>query len=66
MDNMIAPMEGNLDQRFKHEQGYLQEHLMNLLQTSVCNLVERMELLISREELQGVCNDLAANTQNIM
>ena len=65
MHNMIAPMEGSLDQRFKHERGYLQEHLIGPLQTSIRNLVERAELLVSREELQGVRNDLAANAQDI-
>ena len=30
------------------------------------SLVERMELLVSREELQGVRNDLVANAQNIV
>ena len=29
------------------------------------SLAERMELLVSREELLGVHNDLAANAQNI-
>jgi hypothetical protein len=65
MHNLIAPIEGNLDQRFEHAQGFLQEHLIDPLQTSVCNLTERVELLVSREELQEVRNDSAANAQNI-
>jgi hypothetical protein len=43
----------------------LQEHLIDPLQTLLHNLTERMELLVSREELWEVRNDLAANAQNI-
>lgn len=32
VQDMIAPMVGNFDQRFKCEQEYLQEHLINPLQ----------------------------------
>jgi len=31
----------------------------------MCNLIERMEHLSTREELQGVHNDIAINAQNI-
>ena len=63
--DMIVPMVGNFDQRFQHERGYLQEHPIDPLQALVCNLTERMERLTAREELQGACNNIAANAQNI-
>ena len=47
---MIVPMVRNFDQRFEHEQGYLQEHLIDPLQALVCNLTKRMERLTAREE----------------
>ena len=65
VQDMIALMMGNFDQRFEHEQEYLQECLINPLQALVCNLTKRIDSLSVSEELQGVCNDIVVNTQNI-
>ena len=63
--NMIAPMVGNFNQRFKREWSYLQECLIDPLQASMHNLTERMERLTAQEELQGARNNIAVNAQNI-
>ena len=44
----------------------MQQRFINLVQTSVQNLVDRMELLATKEEVQGVRNDLAAHIQDFM
>lgn len=64
VQNILAPMEGNFDQRFEHQHDFLLQRFINPVQTSMQNLAERMEQLATWEEVQGVRNDLVAHIQD--
>ena len=61
VQGIVASLVGNFEKRFEREQRFLQESLINPLQNSVNTLAEKMNSLATREELQGVHSDLAAN-----